>query len=192
MPLAPPPTPCARPPHGSPPPSAGTPPTPGGTPPPSATFCWPTPPRRWSRPPPTCSPRRRVRPAMTAHAPLPAGSAAWPPPRPATAPARTPSIRRSADVHAHSDRVGACPRCATLDPDSPELAVRALRVLGEAEDDPLAADAFADAGVDLLAVPPDRPDHPWRPPGRGAAHERSGAPPRLGAPIQSASLHVST
>ncbi|GAB3434775.1 hypothetical protein GCM10027517_03200 [Phycicoccus ginsengisoli] len=49
--------------------------------------------------------------------------------------------------------VTTCPACLTLDPDRPGLAVRAaLRVLGKPEDDPLAAEAFELAGVDVTAV----------------------------------------
>lgn len=57
--------------------------------------------------------------------------------------------------------VGTCSQCVTLDPDRPGLAVRAaLRVLGLPEEDPLAADAFAEAGVDVAEVLYDRPDSP--------------------------------
>lgn len=49
--------------------------------------------------------------------------------------------------------VGTCEDCATLRPDEPGLAVRAaLRVLGKDEADPLAAEAFMEAGVDVAPV----------------------------------------
>ncbi|MDN5791208.1 MAG: hypothetical protein L0H25_10120 [Micrococcales bacterium] len=54
--------------------------------------------------------------------------------------------------------VGTCPECVTLDPARPGLAVRAaLRYLGKPED-PLAAAAFAEAGVDVTAILYDRGD----------------------------------
>ncbi|WP_281966304.1 hypothetical protein [Serinicoccus marinus] len=60
-------------------------------------------------------------------------------------------------------RVGACAACATLDPGRPGLAVRAaLRVLGEPEDDPGAAEAFAGAGIDVLDVLHARAHQPRR------------------------------
>lgn len=48
---------------------------------------------------------------------------------------------------------GVCGDCVSLRPDEPGVAVRAaLRVLGKAEDEPLAAQAFLDAGVDVGPV----------------------------------------
>lgn len=63
--------------------------------------------------------------------------------------------------------VGTCADCRTLRPEEPGSAVRAaLRVLGKDEDDPLAAEAFAEAGVDATAVFYDLGAGP---PGRGAS-----------------------
>lgn len=88
--------------------------------------------------------------------------------------------------------VGVCVDCATLDPERPGFAVRAaLRVLGKAEDDDtLAADAFAEAGVDVLSVLYDRPDDPRRPPLRAPQPEPfAHVAPETRAALQAALRH---